>query len=188
MIATRVTHRYAIALLAVVALAGCSDERPPPRGLLDSPANPPAAPGVRTSVLRPGPVVDEPESRAQSPYQGDPLALAQGFKLYQYYNCVGCHSLGGGGMGPPFLDAEWRYGSEPAQIYASIVQGRPNGMPSFGGRIPEDEVWKLVSYLRALGKLEPVGPASKALFEDPIGASPAQGQVEPMIPKETKSK
>ena len=30
------------------------------------------------------------------------------------------------------MDAEWIYGSHPEQIYSDIVQGRPNGMPSFG--------------------------------------------------------
>lgn len=173
-------------LIASAMLGSCTDERPPPRGTLDSPANPPAAAGVRVSSLQPGPFVPTPAH--QSPYQGDPLALAEGFKLFQWFNCVGCHSFGGGGMGPPFIDQQWLYGSEPEQIYASIVQGRPNGMPSFGGRIPEDQVWKLVSYIRALGKLEPVGPASSALFDDPIGEPPEQAKAEPIEPVAAASK
>ncbi|MBV9890333.1 MAG: c-type cytochrome, partial [Rhizobacter sp.] len=60
------------------------------------------------------------------------------------------HSNGGGGMGVPLMDAEWRYGSEPPAVYRSIVEGRPNGMPSFGGRIPDDQVWQLVAYVRSL--------------------------------------
>ncbi|HEY3460111.1 MAG TPA: c-type cytochrome, partial [Casimicrobiaceae bacterium] len=42
------------------------------------------------------------------------------------------------------------YGSKPAQIYSTIVEGRPNGMPSFGGHIPDNEVWQLVAYVRSL--------------------------------------
>ena len=42
--------------------------------------------------------------------------------------------MGGGGIGPPLMDDRWIYGSAPENIYASIVQGRPNGMPAWGGR------------------------------------------------------
>ena len=48
-------------------------------------------------------------------------------------------------------------GGEPAQIYSTIVEGRPNGMPSFGGRIPDYEVWRLVAYVRSLsGNVEQI--------------------------------
>ncbi|MDB4891334.1 MAG: cytochrome c class, partial [Gemmatimonadetes bacterium] len=40
-------------------------------------------------------------------------------------------------------------------IYATIVQGRPNGMPSFAGRIPAPQVWMLVAYVRSLSGLTP---------------------------------
>jgi cytochrome c oxidase cbb3-type subunit 3 len=48
------------------------------------------------------------------------------------------------------MDAKWRYGSEPEQIFASIAQGRPNGMPAFGEHVPEDQIWQLVAYVRSL--------------------------------------
>ena len=78
------------------------------------------------------------------------FAVNQGKRLYRWYNCSGCHSNGGGGMGVPLMDAEWRYGHEPRAIYASIVEGRPNGMPAFGGRIPDEQVWQIVAYVRSL--------------------------------------
>ena len=53
------------------------------------------------------------------------------------------------------MDKEWTYGSSPANIYTTIVEGRPNGMPSYGGHIPDFQVWELVSYVRAVGGLEP---------------------------------
>ena len=53
--------------------------------------------------------------------------------------------------GPALMDDEWLYGSEPAQhLRRRIVQGRPNGMPSFGGHIPEDQVWQIVAYVRSM--------------------------------------
>lgn len=77
--------------------------------------------------------------------------VAEGRRLYQWFNCVGCHGLqGGGGIGPPFADRDWIYGRAPANIFQSIVQGRPAGMPSFR-MLETDEVWKLVAYVRSLG-------------------------------------
>jgi cytochrome c oxidase cbb3-type subunit 3 len=56
-------------------------------------------------------------------------------------------------MGPPLMDDRWIYGSEPQNIYATIVEGRPNGMPSFRSKVPDSQVWQLVAYVRALGGL-----------------------------------
>jgi len=65
-------------------------------------------------------------------------------------NCVGCHSHGGGGMGPTLMDSQWRYGGSIPQIAATIVEGRPNGMPSFRGKLTDDQVWKLAAYVSSL--------------------------------------
>jgi cytochrome c oxidase cbb3-type subunit 3 len=77
-------------------------------------------------------------------------AMAQGKNLFRWFNCTGCHSNGGGGMGPALMDDKWRYGSSPDDIYASIMDGRPNGMPAFRGKINEDQVWQLVAYVRSM--------------------------------------
>jgi len=71
--------------------------------------------------------------------------------LYSWYNCVGCHAHGGGGIGPALMDRTWIYGGRPEQIYASIVQGRPNGMPSFGERLDDADRWRLVAYVQSMG-------------------------------------
>jgi cytochrome c oxidase cbb3-type subunit 3 len=47
------------------------------------------------------------------------------------------------------------YGNEPENIFDTIVKGRPNGMPSWGGRIPEYQIWQLVAYVRSLNNLGP---------------------------------
>lgn len=79
--------------------------------------------------------------------------IAEGKALYSAFNCNGCHAHGGGDIGPPLMDARWRYGNEPAHIYATIVEGRPNGMPSFAGKIAVGDVWKLVAYVRSMSGL-----------------------------------
>jgi cytochrome c oxidase cbb3-type subunit 3 len=59
------------------------------------------------------------------------------------------------------MDNNWIYGSQPGNIFATIMQGRPNGMPSFRNRIPEYQVWELVAYVRSMSGLLPsdVAPA-----------------------------
>lgn len=86
---------------------------------------------------------------------GSAYAIAQGKQLYLEFNCVGCHSMGGGGMGPPLMDREWRYGSEPEAVFQSITQGRPNGMPAFGERIVARQRWWLTAYVRSMSGLVP---------------------------------
>lgn len=86
-----------------------------------------------------------------NPYANDNQAIVEGRKLFNSMNCVGCHApQGGGGMGPPLSDAQWIYGDRPEQIYLTIMQGRPNGMPAFGSILPDDSIWKLVAYIKTL--------------------------------------
>ena len=70
----------------------------------------------------------------QSPFQKNAYGTAEGKRLFDQFNCTGCHAHGGGGMGPPLMDDKWIYGSEPANIFESIVEGRPNGMPAWRNR------------------------------------------------------
>ena len=53
------------------------------------------------------------------------------------------------------MDDEWSYGHEADQIYRSILEGRPNGMPAWGGRIPAYQIWQIVAYVRSLNNLQP---------------------------------
>lgn len=84
-------------------------------------------------------------------FDGNALHIAQGQRLYGWMNCAGCHARGGGGgMGPPLIDDEWRYGGSMAEIAATILDGRPNGMPSFRSRITEEQAWQLAAFVRSL--------------------------------------
>jgi cytochrome c oxidase cbb3-type subunit 3 len=48
------------------------------------------------------------------------------------------------------MDDQWIYGYQPEQVYLTILQGRPNGMPSFMGRVPEYQIWQLAAYVRSM--------------------------------------
>ena len=85
------------------------------------------------------------------PYIHDQVALREGRRLFVWYNCSGCHGgRAGGGMAPSLRDPVWLYGDSDAHIFASIAEGRGNGMPAWGTKIPEDQIWKLVAYIKSL--------------------------------------
>lgn len=119
-------------LCAALALAGCEREA---RSFG-------AAPGAPDSSAGP--------AAFAAHYEHNAYAISEGQRLYGWFNCNGCHANGGGAIGPPLMDAEWIYGGEPAQIYDTIVEGRPNGMPAFGRRLNGEQVWQLVAYVRSL--------------------------------------
>lgn len=136
------------ALAAVALLAACDRED---RAVRSIPSAETARQAVRLSSLNPGPARPDPE--LAGPYRHNAWGIAQGKRLFSWYNCNGCHANGGGGMGPPLLDAEWIYGSHAEEIYASIAQGRPNGMPAFGTLVPGDQIWQLVAYVQSMSGL-----------------------------------
>jgi cytochrome c oxidase cbb3-type subunit III len=87
-----------------------------------------------------------------NPYAHNAQAVQQGEELFVRMNCAGCHGYGAkGGMGPNLNDRYWRYGGTPVQIFKSIYEGRPQGMPAWNPALPPDEIWKLVSYVQSLG-------------------------------------
>jgi cytochrome c oxidase cbb3-type subunit 3 len=132
----------------LVLAAACRDEEAQRAPAATWLAEPLAA--VRMSTLAAGASNPVPEIR--NPYADDAGAMAQGRQLYLSFNCAGCHgAAGGGGIGPPLADEHWIYGGSDANIYATIVQGRPNGMPAFGPGIQGEAAWKLAAYVRSLG-------------------------------------
>jgi len=90
------------------------------------------------------------EVSMKNPYEENAAAVSEGKNLFDAFNCSGCHFHGGGGIGPPLMDDKWIYGSEPAQIFATIVEGRPNGMPAFRGKIVDYQVWEIAAYVRSM--------------------------------------
>lgn len=113
-----------------------------------------ASAGAPPSITIPvGPIPGPPMSinTPTNPYSGDPVALVEGRRLFLWYNCYGCHGgHGGGGMGPSLRDPAWMYGGSDANIFLSIAEGRSAGMPAWGTKIPEDQIWKLVTYIKSM--------------------------------------
>lgn len=51
------------------------------------------------SSLRPGGAARQMD--VQNPYEGNAYAISEGQRLFNWYNCVGCHANGGGGISGP---------------------------------------------------------------------------------------
>jgi cytochrome c oxidase cbb3-type subunit 3 len=149
---TRVVTIAAVLLVPALALLAAPNER-------QAPAQAPA-PHAPSDTLR---FVAHEEhvpagfpSRARplalrNPYEGNAQAVKTGAQLFVAYNCIDCHGAdGAGAMAPSLADGRWHFGGGAAEVFESIYQGRPDGMPTWGGRITDDQIWMLATYVRSL--------------------------------------
>ncbi len=110
-----------------------------------------------------------PEVEAMSnPYVfEDKVVLKDGKKLYRK-NCSNCHGPRGNGKGPvgnslepkptSFLHVSYTATQPDQNFFWAVREGSPGtAMPAFKAQLKEDEIWKIVAYLRYL----PVRYASK---------------------------
>jgi cytochrome c oxidase cbb3-type subunit III len=167
---------------AVALLAGCDRESRDARGkpLGETLTALAASPDTIFPGTRPAPL--DPRAAA---YERNAFAIAQGQRLFNWMNCVGCHAHGGGGMGPALMDSQWRYGGRIDQIAASIAEGRPNGMPSWRGKLTNQQIWQLAAYVRTLSGQAPKDAVSARA--DELSNTPPQTQTkrEPVLPSES---
>jgi len=91
-----------------------------------------------------------PAGPLRNPHKGSAQAADEGGKLFGAFNCDGCHAGGAvGAVGPSLADGRWRYGGADGEIYQSVFYGG-RGMPAFGGLLPAESIWRLVTYLQSL--------------------------------------
>lgn len=136
-----------VALSAALLLTwGCNNRE---TGATNEAGSADAGVAVRTSTLEAGPSTIA--RHVANPYEDVVEEIAEGRRLYNWMNCAGCHGPeGGGGIGPPLADTDWIYGGESVHIYQSILQGRPNGMPSFHGKVTDASAWRIAAFVRSL--------------------------------------
>jgi len=123
---------------------------------------------------------------ARNPLGDSPQAVARGLKLYAD-NCTACHGdegRGVEGLAPSLLDDVFL--EEPGDgtdgAYFAIISGgseakkaigrkgaRDGGMEAYGGQLPADDVWSIVSWLRAQKAHEPKGPPAMEKVEHQRG-------------------
>ncbi len=94
-----------------------------------------------------------PQRTVVPAFSATKTSAAEGAKLFTGMNCDGCHGGGAvGAVGPSLTDGRWRYGGSDADIFRSIAEGRPRGMPAFGGVLQPEMIWRLVAYIKSLPK------------------------------------
>jgi cytochrome c oxidase cbb3-type subunit III len=167
-----------IAMVLAILACGCERES---RRYRELPAGATRAEGVRQTPLQPGEPQELP--RVLSPYQENAWGMSEGKRLYSAFNCNGCHANGGGGIGPALTDDKWIYGAAPQQIYSTIVEGRPNGMPAFGARVPDQQVWQLVAFIQSLSGQVPQDAAPGR--NDDMSVSKPELRIERKQPRQT---
>jgi cytochrome c oxidase cbb3-type subunit III len=175
-------------LIAVSALlvAACDRED---REYRSNPVTTQTEEKLALSPLSPGPAAPvEQRSGIGQGYEENAYHIAQGKRLYTWFNCTGCHAHGGGGSGPALMDDRWIYGGQIENIVQTIREGRPNGMPSFRGKVPNDQIWQIAAYVRSMGRNVPKDAApgqnddmhpGPAELRRPPGESIDGGQVPP---------
>jgi mono/diheme cytochrome c family protein len=94
--------------------------------------------------------VPEKERMRENPYDSQANAIAAGAKLFRQ-NCSSCH--GGDASGTekkPNLHSDRIRSSTPGELEWLLKNGSmKNGMPSWS-RLPEQQRWQIVSYLKSL--------------------------------------
>ena len=131
------TSSYLVCGAVVVAgLAACNASSPKDEKTKAEPAM--AADGKRASA---------------NPFSKSAEAVLDGRKLYLKYGCSGCHGMGGGGgMGKPLIDDEWKFGSDDDTLFKLVRGEIPNQtMPNaIGKALTDEEVWKVMLYVRSV--------------------------------------
>jgi cytochrome c oxidase cbb3-type subunit III len=181
---SRFLEKTVLLVACALFLVGCEREKrdfsgPTPQG----------GPAPVLSGLQAGAPSGQPADPRGAIYANNAYHIGQGQNLFRWMNCTGCHANGGGDAGPALMDAEWRYGGDIDHIYASIDQGRPNGMPSFRNKLPPEQIWQLAAYVLSLSGnvrkdavpsrsegMSSVPPLTQKEPEAPHAADPAANQ------------
>ena len=171
-----------LALALIAALCSCDREERQTRG---KPLGETVPTVASPDTIFPGRGTLPPLDPRAAQYEGNAPAIAEGQRLYNWMNCAGCHFHGGGGMGVALMDDKWRYGGRIDQIAASILEGRPNGMPAWRGKLTEQQIWQLAAYVRTLSgqeRKDAVGARA-----DEVSNTPPQTQTkrEPLRPSDS---
>ncbi len=144
--------RATLVLIAAVGIAGaCREQSAVPPASTDTKASENALVISRHDdrVFAGG--LMPPAERVVNTEAHNPKAAEEGAALFTSMNCDGCHGGGAvGAVGPNLTDGRWRYGGADADIFRSIAEGRPKGMPSFGGALQPAMIWRLVAYIKSL--------------------------------------
>lgn len=96
--------------------------------------------------------VTEFQYRGENAYVGNADVVADGQQLY-VRNCLFCHGPGGvGKIGPSLVDGQLLYinNSSDKGLFETIYGGTVNLMAGWKGRLSQDDILKVIAYVRSL--------------------------------------
>jgi len=94
----------------------------------------------------------------KNPVEGDAAAIKYGSGVFRA-RCADCHGMDGRGVRAPDLTQVWAAGRTDSGLFLTLRNGVPGTeMASVGVRTPDDEVWKILAYLRTLAAPAPTDP------------------------------
>jgi len=101
-------------------------------------------------LLTAAPALAQVTADSVNPLEGKADAIEAGHVLFVKMNCAGCHAYDlTGGMGPDLTDGSWQYGAKPGEVYHTIAEGTPRGMPAWNDKMTVDEIWQVVAYIQS---------------------------------------
>jgi len=107
-----------------------------------------------------------------NPYHGDAAAIAEGQQVFAQI-CAACHKPDATGLvGPSLVDPYWKYGHTDAELFQTVMEGRPGGMPPWGAQLGSEKVWRALAYLETLPKSDAPGVGAPDFAPAPTPTPP----------------
>lgn len=95
-----------------------------------------------------------------NPFHDDATAIAEGQEVWATI-CVACHLADGRGLvGPSLVDPYWKYGNSDEELFVTVSDGRPAGMPPWGAQLGTEKIWKVLAYIETLPQSDEPGVGS----------------------------
>jgi alcohol dehydrogenase (cytochrome c) len=90
------------------------------------------------------------EPPANNPLAGNPDAIQAGMGMFRS-RCADCHGMDARGVRGPDLTQVWASGRTDGGLFRTLRRGVPGTeMPSVGPRTSDDEIWKMLAYLKTI--------------------------------------
>ena len=91
-------------------------------------------------------------AQTKNPYAGNAKIAAEGADIFKK-NCQVCHGEGGkGDICPNLTTKSKKYGDADQDLFTTISNGRPGGMPNWDSALGPDKIWKVITYIRSIEK------------------------------------
>lgn len=95
------------------------------------------------------------EPARTNPFAGNEEAIKTGMGIFRV-RCADCHGIDAKGVRGPDLTQVWASGRTDDGLFRTLRTGVPGTeMPAIDLRTPDDEVWKLLAYVRTLAAPTP---------------------------------